>query len=122
MSAERISSCVECGEPIEPMLHRLGSMRCISCRTSSVDGSHGTDGTNGSRRAHSHRVRIGDASLLDQLETALRLADFLVENETRTTLLVVVPHVYDADQARREVRTQLALWRAHNGARAELVD
>ena|SRR2546425_219800 len=116
MSVERVSSCVACGDPIEPVLERLGSMRCVSCRTSSVNGS------NGSRRAHPHRVRIGDANLLGQLETALRLADFLVENETRTTLLVAVPHVQDAEQARREVRTQLALWRAHNGARAELVD
>ena len=116
MSAERISRCVSCGDVIEPMLDRLGSMRCVSCRTSSVNG------TNGHRRAFAQRVRIGDASLLGQLETALRLADFLVENETRTTLLVVVPHVDDADQARREVRAQLALWRAHNGARAELVD
>jgi len=116
MNVERTSSCVECGEPIEPLLEQLGSMRCVSCRTSSVNG------TNGHRRAYAQRVRIGDASLLSQLETALRLADFLVENETRTTLLVVVPHVDDADQARRELRTQLALWRAHNGARAELVD
>jgi hypothetical protein len=116
MSVERVSRCVSCGETIEPMLERLGSMRCVSCRTSSVNG------TNGHRRVYAQRVRIGDASLLGQLETALRLADFLVENETRTTLLVVVPNVDDAAQARREVRTQLALWRAHNGARAELVD
>ena len=114
--ARQITTCVSCGEPIEPMLDRLGSMRCANCRTPGVDG------TNGSRRAYPQRVRIGDETLIGQLETALRLADFLVESETRTTLLVVVPHVHDAEQARREVRTQLALWRAHNGARAELVD
>jgi hypothetical protein len=113
------TSCMACGEPLEPMLERLGSTRCVSCRASSANGSNGT---NGHRRVFPHRIRIGDPGLLGQLETALRLADFLVEHETRSTLLVVVPHVHDQEQSRREVRTQLALWRAHNGARAELVE
>jgi hypothetical protein len=67
------------------------------------------------------RVRVADPQLFDDLEAALRLSSCLVEHETRKTMLVFVPHATTADQARREVRFQLAMWRAQRGAYAELL-
>jgi hypothetical protein len=67
------------------------------------------------------RVRIADPRHFEDLETALKLSSCLVEHETRKTMLVFVPHATSTDQARREVRFQLAMWRAQSGAHAELL-
>jgi hypothetical protein len=106
------SICVACGSDLEPALARLGSMRCLSCRS---------EGVQAGRRSGPLRVRVDDADLIGDLESTLRLADCLAERETATTLLVFVPHAGDGDSARRELRVHLAMWRAQHGVRAELV-
>jgi hypothetical protein len=106
------SICVACGSDLEPALARLGSMRCLSCRS---------EGVQPDRRSGLLRVRLSDPDLADDLESALRLVDCLAERETASTLLVFVPHAEDVDAARREVRVHLAMWRAQRGVRAELV-
>jgi hypothetical protein len=110
-----MSGCVVCGQEVEPGLARLGSVRCSSCRAENGQPK------NGHRTIPPFRVRVADPHLIDDLETALRLSSCHVEQETRRTLLVLVPHASDAEQARREVRTQLAMWRARSGAHAELL-
>ena len=109
------ATCVACGGSLEPTLARLGSMRCSSCRAENAAPS------NGFRGAGPLRVRVGDPRLLMDLESALRLSNCFVEPETRKTLLVFVPHARDAEEARREVRIELAMWRARTSASAELV-
>lgn len=68
------------------------------------------------------RVRVLNPALVADLERSLRRSACYVEQESRDTIQVLVPDAPDADQARREVRLYLAIWRAqHAGARAELV-
>jgi hypothetical protein len=106
------SICVACGSDLEPALARLGSMRCLSCRS---------NGNYAATRTAALRVRVADPAFANDLEATLRLSEYLAERETATTLLVFVPHAADGDAARRELRIHLAMWRAQRGVRAELL-
>jgi hypothetical protein len=38
LSRVRAGRCYECGSPIEPALHELGSLRCLDCGDPHVNG------------------------------------------------------------------------------------
>ncbi len=69
------------------------------------------------------RIRVSDPALLRDLISYLRAAECVAEQASKDAVEAFVPRAPDEEQARREVNSYLAIWRAmHPGARADLLD
>ena len=68
------------------------------------------------------RVRVTDASQLDELQRYLRAAECVVEQADDDALDVYIPRAPSDEQARREVGIYLKTWQAmHPEAQAQIV-